>query len=283
MVANQVDRVIIVDNSASAEVRARLEDEVSSRIELVLHNENLGIAAALNTGVRRAAALRARWVLTLDQDTAIDESMVAKLLAGTALSDAEQPVGIIGSTARTRGGSPVVEEHGAGAITFAEAKTVITSGSLISVSAYADAGPFRETFFIEGVDLEYCLRLRSRGYRVLLAAPPLMTHAAGKGLERRFVWRTVVVPDHQPWRYYYQVRNLTLITRQYAGREPAWVAHAWLNVAKMSVRIGLFEHSPLCKYRSMLLGIWDACVRPLEPPPIRRNVPYPRDSIPGTS
>lgn len=58
LLAGQTDHVIVVDNSADAEDRARLMRECGSdpaRFTLLFNPANLGVGAALNRGFREAA------------------------------------------------------------------------------------------------------------------------------------------------------------------------------------------------------------------------------------
>ena len=56
---------------------------------------------------------------------------------------------------------------------------VITSGTLTSLKAFANLGPFRADFFIDFVDSEYCLRARKAGYRILVSPHARIRHRVG--------------------------------------------------------------------------------------------------------
>jgi rhamnosyltransferase len=67
----QSEKIVIVDNGSSNEViyeviRTFQNDE---RVEIILNEDNLGIAAALNIGVRRAIEMEYAWLATFDQDS----------------------------------------------------------------------------------------------------------------------------------------------------------------------------------------------------------------------
>src|SRR4030095_5315976 len=76
--------------------------------------------------------------------------------------------------------APASDEPGASI----ERRTVITSGTLLSLNAYDAIGRFRDDFFIDGIDHEYCLRARAKRYRILLMLAPLLVHSIG---ERKLV------------------------------------------------------------------------------------------------
>jgi len=256
--AGQVGRVIVVDNHSPDPVRRVLRGLAAPRIEVLENASNLGIGAALNQGMRRAEVLGCAWVLTLDQDSEIDADLVEGLGAVYAVCPFRERVGLLSANARSRHSGQIAVRCPSPSPPYLEAKTPITSGSLVRVAAYAAAGPFREDFFIEGVDLEYCLRLRSRGWRIVVSCRPLMTHAAGKMEERRLGGRVVIVPNHAPWRYYYVTRNLLRIFGAYGRREPAWVAAASMNLGKTVVKMVLFEDHRAAKLKCIAIGAWDA-------------------------
>jgi rhamnosyltransferase len=256
--AGQVGRVIMVDNRASESAQRALRGLRGPRVELIENPRNLGVGAALNQGVRRAAALGYAWVLTLDQDSEIDADLVDGLARVYAACPFGERVGLLNANARSRHSGQVAVRCRPSEEGYTEAATAITSGSLVRVRAYEEAGPYREDFFIDGVDLEHCLRLRRLGWRILVACRPLMTHAAGSMAERRVGRRVVVVPNAAPWRYYYVTRNLLRIFGAYAWREPGWVALAAVNMGKTVVKMVLFEDHRAAKFGCMTIGAWDA-------------------------
>ena len=256
-VRSQVAYVVIVDNSATPTVSARLRQLTRENVELIENDRNVGVAAALNRGLRRAAALNLAWVLMLDQDSVVDDDMLASLIHIYHECPSRDRIGLIGANSR----SPISGRMGMACGTrgreYVETKTTITSGSLVALSIYERVGPFRDDFFIEGVDLEYCLRLRRHGFAVLCSRRPLMTHAGGTAEERSLFGRAVLIANHEPWRYYYMLRNFVDIVRHYAGREPLWVVAALVNFLKTFVKIWLFERNRVAKFAAMGRGIGD--------------------------
>lgn len=256
-IAAQVAHVIVVDNSSVRSVGMSLRQLTSESVELIENDRNVGVATALNQGLRRAVTLNFPWVLLLDQDSVVDDDMLASLLRVYHEYPSRDRIGLIGANARSPiSGRPRIPWEATGS-EYLEIKTTITSGSLVARSAYERAGPFRDDFFIDGVDLEYCLRLRRHGFVVLCSRRPLMTHAGGAAEERILFGRVVLVGNHEPWRYYYMLRNFVLIARHYAGREPVWVIKAVANLLKTFVKICLYERNKRSKFVAIARGIGD--------------------------
>ena len=156
----QVAATFIVDNGSSDAEMAMLRDVAAGgAVTLVCNLENLGVATALNIGVRRAIALGFTWALLLDQDTEVDHDMVERLVGTHASCPDADRIAIVGSRFRdTKGQSSEPIRLDARGDLWEEVESVITSGSLLSLRAYSAIAPFRDEFFIDYVDTEFCLR-----------------------------------------------------------------------------------------------------------------------------
>jgi rhamnosyltransferase len=259
-IAPQVTRLIIVDNSPSAPVRPHLPAGAPATVELIENGRNEGLARGLNQGLRRAAEAGCAWALMLDQDSEVDADIVPALLGVYERCPFRERVALVGANTRSPRSGRLAVRCAPSQGEFVEVKTTITSGSLVALPAYLAAGPLRDDFFIESIDLEYCLRLRRHGFRILLTCRPHMTHAAGAMEERRLVGRTILVANHAPWRYYYATRNLLVTARTYLWREPVWVLSALVNFGKAIVKMFLFEDRRSEKALRIIAGAWDAAI-----------------------
>ncbi len=257
--ACQVHKIIIVDNCSNGYAVAMLRRTGSSTsVELIENNKNLGIAAALNQGVQRAVAQGYSWVLTLDQDSKPEPEMVRELIS-TYMHSPARKVAVVAPI-------PVDEASGRAELTglcngekSVEIKIALTSGSLMPTSTFALVGPFREDFFIDYVDAEYCLRLRKAGYSVILSCDARLLHNLGSPTLRRFMWKpSVVTSNHSPQRRYYITRNRLLLVKEYALREPSWTANELRELAKDAAKVLLFEKDRREKTRFLLRGAIDA-------------------------
>lgn len=256
----QVGGVFIVDNGSGGNVSRMLKKIAASpKVELVFNTENLGIAAALNQGVRRALSQGYKWVLTLDQDSKPHPRMVSELTAtyrnrfrsGDDALVAPVPVDELSGRAELLSLCEGRED--------VEVKTVLTSGSLLSDSLLASVGPFREDLFIDYVDAEHCLRARRAGHPVVLSCNARLLHNLGAPTYHRFLWKTeVVTSNHPPLRRYYITRNRFLVMKEYVLYEPSWTARELQAFVKETVKLVLFEGSKRKKVRLLLVGVVDA-------------------------
>jgi rhamnosyltransferase len=258
-VMRQVAHIVIVDNLSNKEavrmLRALCE---AGHSELIENKENLGVATALNQGARRAIERGYAWVLMLDQDSWPDTDAVGTLSEIYATHPDREKVKIIGSNYRrpVTGHSVVGGEDTTSG--FIETAAVITSCSMMSLKAFEEVGPFRDDFFIDQVDDEYCLRLRSYGHKVLLSCKPLMVHSLGNATSHKILWKRPICTHHSPLRRYYITRNRLVLYRMYACKELFWARRSIRAILIETILIILYEDQKLQKLMAMLLGIWHA-------------------------
>lgn len=256
----QVARVVIVDNgSTDTELAMLREVGADPAIVLVLNSANLGLARALNIGIHRAMALGYSWALLLDQDSRVENDMVTTLLAVYKAFPDKEHLAIIGSGFRERHRrSPKAARFESSGEEWDEVKEVITSGSLLPLKAYAAIGPFREEFFIDYVDSEYCTRAAAKGYRTVKTRRPLMSHSIGKPTQHRLLWMKKWTSNHSADRRYYIARNHTVMVRESGKyRLGAWALLGLLNCVTPLKRIALYERSKASKIAAVLQGWWD--------------------------
>ena len=87
-----------------------------------------------------------------------------------------------------------------------------TSGSLVSVAAYTEIGPFRDDFFIAGIDVEWGFRAWERGWGSYVATDLAVTHRWGEGVNQDELGKPQIL-RHTPMRNYYYARNVIAVAR----------------------------------------------------------------------
>jgi rhamnosyltransferase len=206
--------------------------------------ENVGIARALNIGAARAFAAGYDLLLTMDQDSRAEPDMVAKLLECRS-AEGGSTVGIVAPFHMTRAVRRPPPD-----VACTEVMTPMTSGCLLDLAVWQTVGPFRDDFFIDFVDNEYCLRLRREGYRVLRANRAILEHAVGD-ITR---YGPIIATNHSPLRRYYKTRNRFVVNREYRHDFPL---HCLIDRIRMMKEIGsivLFEDEKWAKLRMMWRG-----------------------------
>lgn len=250
----QVGHAVIVDNATSGEALERVQAATClPGIDWIQNPANLGIATALNQGVEWARQHGYKWALLLDDDTVPGPEMVATLIRAFEEFPDRNRLAIIGTNRILNPGNEQLSLNRWWTI----GDTVITSGSLLELSAAQRIGPFRDEFFMDFVDFEYCLRARSMGFQIVEILIPTMQHFIGDRKTVRRLGLTIFEFNHRPWRSYYKIRNFMFVAREYLFKDPRWVFRMSWGMAKVSVVAALIEDSRIPKLRYTLLGFYD--------------------------
>ena len=274
-IAAQASATIIVDNGSSdaeLQVLRTAAAATGTPIVLLANGENLGVARALNLGIGRALGDGYAWALLMDQDTVADPDMVQGLLAaGDSCRDTAR-IAIVGSRFRDTEGHPnrIARLEAKGEL-WEEVESVITSGSLLSLQAYTAVGPFRDEFFIDHVDTEFCFRARAKGYRVLQTLRPLMSHTVGSPTRHKLLWSTKWTTNHSPDRRYYSARNNTVLLREFGTSGSPWQWKSFMRSIRQMKRIALYEDDKVRKILAVGQGWWDGVRGTMGPRRLRRN------------
>ena len=272
----QVARVVVVDNTPRESAAPGLAGVLKglAKVQLISNQSNLGIAAALNQGLNHALDAGFKWALTLDQDTQCFPDMVDTLLA-VSKACAPAPAVIGGNYLDPRNKHPEAEVAEPGA--FLAQKTVITSGCLVDVHVALAIGGFREDYFIDQVDHEFCLRARAHGHQVVISRKPVMIHSVGESGGVRLPLLGVL-PNHPPVRKYYIARNTVVTVMAYWRREPGWCLR---RLARLLLGLGgmaFLEKQGLTKVRAFAGGVADG-LRGRMGPCTRERVLHPRPAV----
>ena len=223
LLRGQVQGLIVVDNG-SPQSTVSLLRQTSSAIgfSLVENDENLGIATALNIGVLRAEKEDFRWVILFDQDSTLTENFIATMVHAYTSSPHPETIGIIvPKYIDKRSGTlipPIRFKSGA-------LEAAMTSGSFIPLALFRAHGLFEDALFIDAVDYEYSLRLRSKGLSIQECPEATLLHSPGTPRIHHFRGKYLFqTANYGPVRRYYQERNKIWVTRRYWRRFPWFCA-----------------------------------------------------------
>lgn len=263
----QVERLLVVDNG-SREADRVLNVALACDCDVMMNQENLGIAAALNQGLQFARQHRAEWLATFDQDSTVPTGAIRDLLAGLQLwaqpMPARRDLAILAMSHRDRGTGR--DYHRSGEILaqsgrHRQLRTTITSGSLIRLELANLVGEFDATLFIDMVDLDYCLRCRRAGYCIVEDRGIVLDHAIGDSRTLSILGWHGTLTWHNAVRRYYITRNQLELVRRYAVFDPRWAAGLLWNLVSASGATLLFESERRDKTTAMLRGVFDFLFR----------------------
>lgn len=215
--ARQFDRVFVVENE-SREYLA-----TNQAVEAIHNSVNRGLAEADNQLCVAARTAGFEWLVLFDQDSRIPADFRQRF--ARCFDALEQPPALLAANYRTEllgetfTGYPADGEGAVG-----ERVAALHSGSLINLAVHAAVGGHDETFFVDHVDHEYCLRLRRCGFCVHVTSEPLFRHEVGQvACARRFgrVWQS---SGHPAARRREWARNLIRLSKRYWKSDPRWCA-----------------------------------------------------------
>ena len=257
----QVDAIVIIDNS---DENNNVPDAVLSQsVVLYQHsNGNKGLASGLNDGVRLSKKFNSEWILLLDQDSVLADNMVSCMLNEYLRYPDMLDVGMICPDvflsdknfhqSPLRFGSIVVKKV---VETSADVGFCITSGSMIKASLFENVGFMDELFFIEYIDFDYCLKLRSFGYKILFVKEAVLIHRLG---ESRMSKIGIRYTYHLPQRVYYQTRNRLIVVRRYGLRYPSFALMQLSLFILKFFKILVIEDQKVKRLKFYFSGFWDS-------------------------
>lgn len=247
---DQIDKLFIIDNSDCENPPVTDNFVHMNKVVYVRNDRNLGIARALNIGAIMAREEMFPYLLTMDQDSKATPGMVDALLECFVKSEL-QPIGIVSPYHLIDFPFPQLNEK-----PFREVLTAWTSGNILNLSAYEKVGPFLDELFIDFVDHEYCLRLNTRGYKVMEVPDAILVHKIGNDIKRHVIFGvTLIVSNHNPTRRYYITRNRLTVTKMYKKRFPEFSRSDNRRFLAELFTIVMFEKDKLKKIAMIGKGI----------------------------
>lgn len=250
----QVQRIVVVDNSSEKKVMGPINKLLRRDDVLVCLGANYGIARAQNIGILKATENpNCSHILLSDQDSNPDKYMVQKLLIAleTPSDRDSRSVAVSGPTRldeRTKRrsffmldvkGRPKRSERDIRQDSNSNTLNVmslIASGSLIPVEVLSDVGLMKEDYFIDHVDTEWCFRARQKGYRLVGVKDAFMHHCLGDNIKKVWFFGDRGVTLHSPVRNYYMFRNTFQMIRDVE------MSHTWkFFLMSRVLKVGIYS------------------------------------------
>lgn len=264
--ADGLPLVIFVNGPVEAAIEARLANLVQAT--LLRSPANIGLGAGLNAVVEAAQEQGFSDILLFDQDSTPQAGLAAALLAQRAIAGSRHgAVAAIGPVLTPPPGEsylpiryrrrPGESDAAATAVDF-----LPTSGTLVSIAAWAAVGPFRADYFVDGIDVEWCFRAWSRGQACLLAERVAMSHRWGHAEEAG--GRLPQILRQSPLRAYYYLRNAShgLRLPQFP---PGWKAKTAARLLAQAAVLVLRGGAPARSLRLVVRAVRDGLAGRLGP------------------
>jgi rhamnosyltransferase len=256
--SGQITDIIIVDNGSGGE-SAKTVDVAGSLpgVRLIRNGSNLGIATALNIGIRCALQSGCQWIATFDQDSTIPEHYFEELFDAYNACPMPEKIGMIVPGQYSAQGTSATKPAHSGKPQFSLVMATMSSGNLIKAEVFATVGFFDDALFIDYVDADFCLRLQKNTLKILSATQVALIHELGTKQTRNFLCFQISFRVHAAWRYYYILRNRVIVCRRYAVMFPLLILWHIIWIPLELVRIACLEKERLVKLSAAFRGIWD--------------------------
>lgn len=185
-IASQVAYCVIIDNSAMLHFPACVINAAKEHQNVeIIKNEKNNLARADNKGALIVKERGYQWMLTMDQDSLPEKTMVAEQIRAYHLArEKGLIVDVIGvNFLYDDTGEIAFAKKCARKEYVADLKEtgIQRSGRLLSLTAYERAKRFCEWFWIDYVDTEYSRRLERCGFLGIIACNAHMRHHISKG------------------------------------------------------------------------------------------------------
>ena len=218
-----------------------------SNVEYISNLENLGIAKALNIGAEHALKDKADWLLTMDQDSVFEGNNLKKLIDFVKICDVKK-VGLV---------SPwhVTKEHKEKSTDDVEKVVeVMTSGNFVNLRAWKKVGGWKDWFFIDCVDIEFCMNLNIHHYDVLRYNLSLLHHNLGNIELHHLLGKEFACTNHNYIRQYYMIRNMYYLEELYKNEFPEKIYSMKRGAFGRFKNILVWEKDKYLKIRNMYRG-----------------------------
>lgn len=224
--SDYVDKFIVWENTPSKDTskyRFLSENEVE-----YMSNGYNSISKALNTIWRYAKENGYEAILTMDQDSCFDNFKEYKEWACKMID--EEPCIC----------SPWYFGEMSESMVFNQ-NHVITSGMIIPVSILDDINGYYEEFDIDAIDIDLCLRAKSKGYKILQNNQFRLNQRFGQGYEKKILGKVFTGSEYSARRLHGIFRNYIITYRR--NNRPEYLKKNIHNMLVNTVKNVLFCES----------------------------------------
>jgi GT2 family glycosyltransferase len=214
---------MVIDNASSDGTVDAVRERFPG-VELVCLPTNVGSTGAFQEAIVRGLAHGADWIWLMDDDCAPDPTALEQLLEAGKSADVQAPVGALASCKYGVDGEVQINHAGWYDFVRSDVSPVAATESaaldvdigsfvslLVSREAAQRVGPPDSALFISLDDVDFCLRIRQSGFRVVYVPASRVLHlsqlgaAGGSARAMRLYWRQ-----------YYALRNALAIADRHA-------------------------------------------------------------------
>jgi GT2 family glycosyltransferase len=216
-------QIYVVDNASTDGTHEMLDHAGWSRhanVAVIRLPTNMGGAGGFHAGLRASVGDGSGWTWLLDDDALPDESALAHVVEaanceGNIYGSLAVDGAFLSWPATLQGGETV--RHAARFPAATCVDTIPFLGFLIHSNLVERIGLPDAGFFISADDIEYCLRARAEGSKIIQCGSSLIRHPKADIRTIKLGPARVQYLSLAAWKRYYDTRNRILIARKYYG------------------------------------------------------------------
>lgn len=247
--ANQAGYLFIFDNSANVNLDVKEWASKNDNVEYIFNDGNLGISTIINKGAAIAFQKGYTYLLTMDQDSWAQQSLVQDLLK-IFLHKSNVAIAVPSIINRNYPIKSTINK-------IYEVDHCITSGSLIKLDAFQKVGGYDERLFIDYVDFDFSFKIRNAGYRIHKNPCTKLIHSVGDLKKWEAYSFNFFSTNHPPIRLYFRTRNRFYIRKKYKRSHPEFFRKDFISFFKELAKILLVESNKIEKLKMIYLGLLD--------------------------
>ena len=251
-----LDKLYIIDNSC--ERNMELVDKIidNDKIEYISLGGNRGLAYALNKGCNKAIDEGFDYILTMDQDSYFELNSVK--LMKEFIKKSNKHYAIIAPNVKSVYIDELENKKKIAYTVLTEGKNkeliwVMSSGSMMCIKDFVEAGKFDEKLFIAHIDIDLGIALNNLGKKIIMLSDVIIYQTFGNSKPKKILWKVVHPSFANPVRTYYLFRNQVYLLKKYGIK-----SYGIINVKlyKFIVKIILFEDKKIEKILMAVKGIF---------------------------
>ncbi|VBB45114.1 conserved hypothetical protein [uncultured Paludibacter sp.] len=252
---SELDYLILWDNTpASATELTRLTEKLNNpKIEIRTTGKNEYLAYPFNECIKWAKENSFTHILTMDQDSFFEEKDFSRFISDVANNSDDNKIMIYTSCNDEKEKTINTNE-----IKFQEVELAITSGSIYKMEVFDKIGYFREDYLIYMIDIEFSMRVRKNGYKIVRFPHIILNHQSGYASKNNLGF---LINNYSAQSTYYIIRNVILNWKLYPKNYSLKDKLKFLKykIGYRTLKI-VFETNPFLKLKAIYVALFHGLV-----------------------
>ena len=245
---DQLDYCLLMDDSGSnnKSVFSTILEQFPDKICYIQNKENYGLCVSVNRGFREAVAMGSDWVLVMNPDGYFSNDAIQIYRQYMENHDCHDIAMLAPQFNFDR--HPRTANSGYQSIKYADMTGCLYNSKILEKLEFYD-----ENTYFDGLDTEYCLRVKKNGYKIIQCNEAVLNHHPANTRELIIFGKKIFSYGiDSPVRYYYQFRSGYYIHKKYLNiKNDLFMLYKYLKI------LFLFENK--VEYKKMIKkGIKDA-------------------------